>query len=314
MKPKERTAFLFYFDWANILLDEYPYDLRHSILEAILLYITKGEEPTDPTVKYSMFTVIKKRIAEDTEAYAEKCERVKQARREAGLRGNEKRWNLSQKSQKSQMSQTSLDSDSDSDNDRDKDINKTPISKEIYPLTGQGGSVPHFNRVDMEDNSPCECRTATGEQCKRRATWEIDEVRYCNQHAKDIIGSTSTDKRFKRPTLNEVREYIASQSYSVDAEAFIDFYEAKGWRVGNNPMKDWKAAVRTWERRNREEGKANPKKTTAPNGVKLGAGEWIDANGMRTYGSGVANIPLNAPPRPGDKYTWDAATQSWIYL
>ena len=121
-------------------------------------------------------------------------------------------------------------------------------------------------------------------------------------------------KKFKRPTLDEVREYIASQSYSVDAEAFIDFYEAKGWRVGNNPMKDWKAAVRTWERRNREEGKANPKKTTAPNGVKLGAGEWIDANGMRTYGSGVANIPLNAPPRPGDKYTWDAATQSWIYL
>lgn len=128
------------------------------------------------------------------------------------------------------------------------------------------------------------------------------------------VDTKKTAQRFSRPSLDEVRDYIASQSYSVDAEAFIDFYEAKGWRVGNNPMKDWKAAVRTWERRNREEGKPNPKKTTAPDGVKLGAGEWIDANGMRTYGSGVANIPMNAPPRPGEKYTWDAATQSWIYL
>jgi len=129
------------------------------------------------------------------------------------------------------------------------------------------------------------------------------------------VDTKKTAKRFSPPSLDEVREYIASQSYSVDAEAFIDFYEAKGWRVGNNPMKDWKAAVRTWERRNKERGAANPQKTTtAPDGVKLGAGEWIDANGMRTYGSGVANIPMSAPPRPGDKYTWDAATQSWIYL
>lgn len=274
MKPKERTAFLFYFDWANILLDEYPYDLRHSILEAILLYITKREEPTDPTVKYSMFTVIKKRIAEDTEAYAEKCERVKQARREAGLRGNEKRWNLSQTSQTSQMSQTSLDSDSD--NDRDKDIDKEKSTN---------------------------------------------------------VDTKKTAKRFSPPSLDEVRDYIASQSYSVDAEAFIDFYEAKGWRVGNNPMKDWKAAVRTWERRNKEEGKTAAKKQdgntqtdmnrpsdtprTVDNcgvSVTLGVGEWIDAYGRRTYGSGKATIPEDAPPRPGDKYTWDAATKSWIYL
>ena len=37
--------------------------------------------------------------------------------------------------------------------------------------------------------------------------------------------------------------------YSVDAETFFDFYEAKGWRVGKDSMKDWKAAVRTWQKR-----------------------------------------------------------------
>lgn len=125
---------------------------------------------------------------------------------------------------------------------------------------------------------------------------------------------TDKAKRFKRPSVDEVRDYIASHSYSVDAEAFCDFYEAKGWRVGNNPMKNWQAAVRTWERRNKSESKANPKKSAAPNGVKLGVGEWIDDNGLRRYGTGKYSIPMEAPPRPGDKYAWDAGAQNWVIL
>lgn len=56
-------------------------------------------------------------------------------------------------------------------------------------------------------------------------------------------------KRFVPPTLEEVREYIAKNGYNVDAEQFLDFYTAKGWRIGNHIMKDWKAAVRTWHKR-----------------------------------------------------------------
>ena len=56
-----------------------------------------------------------------------------------------------------------------------------------------------------------------------------------------------TRSRFVRPTLDEVSEYIKVQKYEVDAEKFIDYYESVGWTVGRNkPMKDWKAAVRTW--------------------------------------------------------------------
>lgn len=162
---------------------------------------------------------------------------------------------------------------------------------------------------------------------------DIDIDKDIDKEKSTNVDTKKTAKRFSPPSLDEVRDYIASQSYSVDAEAFIDFYEAKGWRVGNNPMKDWKAAVRTWERRNKEEGKTAAKKQdgntqtdmnrpsdtprTVDNcgvSVTLGVGEWIDAYGRRTYGSGKATIPEDAPPRPGDKYTWDAATKSWIYL
>lgn len=55
---------------------------------------------------------------------------------------------------------------------------------------------------------------------------------------------------FKKPTLEEVKQYCIERQNKIDAENFIDYYEANGWKVGKNPMKDWKAAIRTWERRN----------------------------------------------------------------
>lgn len=54
--------------------------------------------------------------------------------------------------------------------------------------------------------------------------------------------------RFTPPSVSEVREYCQERGNAVDAERFVDFYSAKGWMVGKNHMKDWRAAVRTWER------------------------------------------------------------------
>ena len=66
---------------------------------------------------------------------------------------------------------------------------------------------------------------------------------------KDRIGKVKKETRFAPPSVDEVAAYIAEKGYSVDAEAFVDFYQSKGWRVGNQSMKDWKAAVRTWNKR-----------------------------------------------------------------
>ena len=54
---------------------------------------------------------------------------------------------------------------------------------------------------------------------------------------------------FVAPSPQEVKDYISEKGYTVDAQRFIDFYEAKGWMIGKNKMKDWRAAVRTWARR-----------------------------------------------------------------
>lgn len=57
-----------------------------------------------------------------------------------------------------------------------------------------------------------------------------------------------TAKRFVPPTVEEVEAYCTGRQNGVKADRFVDFYASKGWFVGRSPMKDWKAAVRTWER------------------------------------------------------------------
>ena len=68
----------------------------------------------------------------------------------------------------------------------------------------------------------------------------------------------SKEKRFVKPKLEEIEQFIVDNGYDVDAETFFDFYEAKGWKIGKAPMKDWRAAVRNWHRKN----------ITLTNGVK----------------------------------------------
>lgn len=75
---------------------------------------------------------------------------------------------------------------------------------------------------------------------------------------------TSKSKRFTPPTYEEVENYCLENNYTVNAERFVDFYEAKGWLIGKNKMKDWKAAVRTWERKQKEQREEETKKGLSP--------------------------------------------------
>ena len=84
------------------------------------------------------------------------------------------------------------------------------------------------------------------------------------RETEDSIGKDSIGKdkekakstRFVPPTLEQVQDYCRERGNNIDAERFIDFYESKGWMVGKNKMEDWKASVRTWEKR---ENKSAPK-------------------------------------------------------
>lgn len=84
--------------------------------------------------------------------------------------------------------------------------------------------------------------------------------------------------RFTPPSVDEVRDYCRERGNSVDAERFVDFYAAKGWMVGKNRMKDWKAAVRTWEK---EDG--DGKRRSQPRGVDREEAQRSDSKWGITY-------------------------------
>ena len=74
----------------------------------------------------------------------------------------------------------------------------------------------------------------------------------------DAPAPKHTSKKFVKPTLQEVQQYCTSRHNSIDAAKFIDHYDSVGWKIGKAAMKDWKAAVRNWERNQQDNNPGQP--------------------------------------------------------
>ena len=90
-----------------------------------------------------------------------------------------------------------------------------------------------------------------------------------------IVKEKAKAKRFAKPNVEDIIDYCNERNNCVDAQKFYDYYSSNGWKVGKNPMKDWKAAVRTWE-----------KNTEAPSKSKVeqSLSTWQEARQMINNG------------------------------
>jgi|TARA_R100000808_G_C2149313_1_gene157708 DNA-binding transcriptional ArsR family regulator len=70
-----------------------------------------------------------------------------------------------------------------------------------------------------------------------------------NTKVNNNITYSNNKGRFKKPNIIDIDNYCRERNNNIDAETFFDFYESKDWKVGKTKMKDWKACVRTWEKR-----------------------------------------------------------------
>lgn len=96
---------------------------------------------------------------------------------------------------------------------------------------------------------------------QQTANVEIEkEIEIESEIEKSKSKSKGRASRFTPPTVEEVRAYCEERGNAVDPERFVDYYSSNGWKVGRNSMRDWRAAVRTWERddRKKESGSGNP--------------------------------------------------------
>lgn len=88
---------------------------------------------------------------------------------------------------------------------------------------------------------------------------------------------TRTAKRFTPPTVEEVQTYCQERQNNIDAERFVDYYTSNGWKVGKNAMKDWKATVRTWEKKEYGYGGKHQTKPKQPDNSGLSGTQQIMA-------------------------------------
>ncbi len=103
-------------------------------------------------------------------------------------------------------------------------------------------TVENWGKYQAFDN---ECDSV---RVDKRTTTEQQRNTNKNVKNNNIIGGRP--KNQIPPTLDMVKAYCKERHNGIDAESFMDFYEARGWMIGKNKMKDWQAAIRTWEKRN----------------------------------------------------------------
>lgn len=102
--------------------------------------------------------------------------------------------------------------------------------------------------IENEDIENLDIENDTQLNNKELITKELSNKELSNKELK-------RGKKFIKPTIEQIQEYCVERRNGVNAEAFYDFYESKDWYVGKNKMKDWKACIRTWEQRKKEEKK-----------------------------------------------------------
>ena len=145
--------------------------------------------------------------------------------------------------------------------------NKSQYDRTLwYALTDKGKSCLHYRKIDLTFSQNGIAQNA------EPIPYINTDIDNNNNNKKDV----RADARFSKPTVEEVKAYCAERNNGIDAERFVDYYEARGWKIGKNQMKDWKAAVRTWERNRKEttDGQHDNSKQTQNNEGWHSADYW----------------------------------------
>lgn len=122
--------------------------------------------------------------------------------------------------------------------------------------------------------------------------------------------------RFRKPTIEEIRDYCLEKGYQIDVEYFYNYNETRGWMIGRQLMKSWKGAIATWVRREKAFRRNEDDTLHYDNDNSINHNpttinpEATDSDGNR-YIDGRP-IPKDAPPRPSPTAIWDDSTGSWL--
>ena len=219
----KKETFLFYADWLNVIRD-LPSEVQLEVYQAITEYAIYGNLIELKPLAKVAFGFVKQTIDRDTQKYISISEKRSEAGKKGGRRLKDNELEESNEKQKKQLlSEKSKKSNCPlNDNVNDNDISFLEKKK-------QKSDVAVSDLENENSESPIETIQTPKEQ------------------------SGGGRKRFTIPTPEEVQAYCEDRKNGILGQQFCDFYSSKGWKIGKEPMKDWKAAVRTWEMRRKDQ-------------------------------------------------------------
>lgn len=218
-----RNSFVFYGSWWGAIKN-LPREIQGEVLTAIVEYGLSGEttESLKPITKAVLALVIPQ-IDSNNKKY------------ENGLKGG--RPSTKPKPNQNQTETKDKSNQNQTETYNDKCIMYNDITPPVYIPPLQGGNT--HTELSESDKPPEQDNCVTTES---PPVAEEKEKSSAKKEKEPV-------KRFQKPTIEEVKTYIAEKGYDVDAERFWNFYEAKDWFIGKNKMKNWHAAVATWQKK-----------------------------------------------------------------
>lgn len=281
-----RGSMVFYESWIGAIKN-LPREVQGEVLTAIIEYGLYGEttESLKPITK-AMLDLVKPQIDNNNKRY------------ENGCKGGRKKANRNQ---------------NETESEPNRNQSKTYNDKCKYDKCNND-----TKEIELSNDNPTKKETSSFPQVGDK----IDYDRIVNMYHKacpsypKLIKLSDKRKAKIRVRFEEMKhdyQTMATIFCKMEASKFLKGDNKNGWKATFDWVLDnannW-VKVLEGQYDNKQEQKLI---SSIPDGVKLGKGEWITPEGRRTYGSGKANIPMNAPPRPADGYSWDLDNRRWIY-
>lgn len=136
------------------------------------------------------------------------------------------------------------------------DAEKQSCDEIIQLFFKEKSGVYRHKRIDQELARRSSISTKRRKSASKR--WHANAMQKDTQSQSQVYTHTkskeSSSKSKSKPSFEEISSYCAERKNSIDPQKFLDYYTANGWKVGRNSMKDWRAAVRTWEKNGHSNG------------------------------------------------------------
>ena len=192
-------------------IEDLPEELKGAFLRYIYEYGINEIEPELSGLELTVWLKIKRRIDDDVQAYERKVSNLKQ-----------------NKNRTATGAKTATTTENRTETVRTPNGHRTEnTTEEEKPNGHRTDSVSVNDSVNVSVN-------------------DIECVSVAETPAEPAPEPAPTRKRFVAPTLEEIREFCFEKNINTNVDKFFYYYKSKGWKVGNSPMKDWKAAVRNW--------------------------------------------------------------------